>query len=178
MIIAVDCDDVLRDMVPQCCKVYNQKYDIHANLKEEDIKSWTMLDYMPKAKDIYKFFIDNAAAIFYNSPIKEEYKDLVDKIKEEGHQVAIVTHQFKGIEYLTAQWLNNNNINYDSLHFSKNKNIVNADILIDDRLENCQRFSSYNKRAFCVDAPWNQEWEGIRVHNTDEVIDVLKRYRF
>jgi len=180
MKIGIDCDDVLRDFVPKCLEIYNKKYNTNATL--EQVTEWTFDNVMPEIKDKIEFFLTNAKELFYDTTPRKDFINLPYYLKEHGHDVAIVTHQLKGIEDYTCQWLKKYNVPYDSLHFSNDKSLINLDVLVDDGLHNLNNLNHKKTMGLCVERPWNNNnrWEGIYVNNTDDVftvIDMLPLYK-
>ena len=77
-----------------------------------------------------------------------EIKDAIstiNKLKEEGNQIILLTsrpHGFKPMRNLTLQWLEQNNVNYDTLVFGcVNKamfcQVFNVDAIVDDKTKTC-----------------------------------------
>lgn len=105
--------------------------------------------------------------------------EAVRSLKDEGHKIHLVTARVGGdrglSERWTVEWLNDNNIPYDSLTFSQDKTIIPVDFALDDRAEN---FTALNLhcRAFLMDQPWNQHVRtDYRVHDAQQFVFEVHR---
>ena len=66
-----------------------------------------------------RFYKDNIERIVKGLKVKDGAKEYIDKLKEDGHSIYIITGRNNG-EYsdpynMTKEWLNNNSIYYDKL---------------------------------------------------------------
>ena len=99
------------------------------------------------------FYINNIERIVHELKVRNEAKEYIDKLKEDGHRIIIITGRDNG-EYsdpynMTKKWLNDNYIKYDKLiltnaykndqHGKSEKCIENnIDIMIDDSVNICR----------------------------------------
>ena len=171
MIINLDVDGVIRDLMTASIQVYKEQYDARFDLKHSQFINYDFNIMFPLMGDVPQFFKDNKNQLFLNARAYDGATYFVNSLKNSGHTIQIVTSQFKGTEGSTLQWLYDNKINYDSLHFTKNKNSVKGDILIDDCLDNLVQS---DKPVICVDRPWNQDWVGTRAYNYDEIVKYIE----
>jgi 5'(3')-deoxyribonucleotidase len=86
-----------------------------------------------------------------------------------------VTWQFSNInKKLTLDWLDALSIPYDDICFTKDKWMIQGDILIDDNPEFIlnEKDTSFK---YLVDQPYNQEcnFEGSRVKSLKEAVDLI-----
>ena len=108
-IIKIDCDGVLRDMLPAMCCIYTDYFDC---LNPDDITDYDINKIFTKCKDPYKFFFDtHAKHIYLNSQKCEKAKEAMDLLHEKGYHIIIVSNQptFENQLY-TLQWLKDNEI--------------------------------------------------------------------
>lgn len=174
MNINLDVDGVLRNMVTPSIQVYKEFYDPKANPKYEDVVDYDLSCCMPLISDYYYLFTKHGKYIFELAKPYVGAVDFVKELKRLKHKVAIVTNQVKGSEKYTLNWLYHNKIPFDSLHFVKDKGLVNGDLLIDDCIDNLISCSSYP--VACFDQPWNKEYEGLRFMNYDDALSWIKNY--
>lgn len=172
LLVGIDLDGVLRDIITPCCTIYNREHG--TEVKASDVKTWELNPAMPKIGNNKEFFIKHAKEIFQGGPTIPQTIDLCEKIKGAGHDVAIVTHQYPGIENYSCDWLQTNKVPYDSLHFIRDKQKVKTDILIDDGVHNLLNAVIYGQRPICMDQPWNQDWRGHRMFDTNTFMGYLK----
>lgn len=102
------------------------------------------------------------------------------KLNEEGYHLRIITSRFvkhgQNAQVIsdTAFWLDRNDIPYRDIMFVKDKPDVLADIYIDDSPENLTRLEAAGRKVIIFDAPYNQDLEGYRAKNWDEVYQLIK----
>lgn len=166
--ILLDVDSVLRNMVDKAIQVYNCFYDSNSNLIHSDIVDYDFRKQMPLIADLNQFFKAHAENVFYNARPYDGAIDFVKNLKKDGHDIHIVTNQLPGTEKYTLEWLMENQVPYKSLHFAKDKTILNGDMLIDDYVSNLEKCTN-GVTPICVNQPWNQQWEGIRMYNYEQL---------
>lgn len=98
-----------------------------------------------------EFYKNNIERIVKNLKVKDGAKEYIDKLRQEGHYICIITGRDNG-EYhdpygMTKEWLDNNLIQYDKLiltnSYTKNEKAIqclenNIDVMIDDSIGNCK----------------------------------------
>ena len=140
MRIGIDVDNVLRDTLKQVIKVGIEK-GAYKELKKADFKSYNIFRHVPLNESYESFFKSNAEELFYNAnPL--QYSNYVNKLGQDGHEVVIVTSQYRGLESLTLDWLKKNKIKYDEIDFTFNKSKIKLDILVDDYPSNLKSLDS------------------------------------
>lgn len=173
MIINIDVDGVLRDFMTASIDVYKKYFDPDCNVVHDDI---TQYDYRNKLPLIGKNYHNN----FYNKYPKEIYVDAkpYDDILEQlevlykHHTINIVTKQPVGLEKYTLEWLEKYNVKYHNIMFTQNKNLIRGDVLIDDYIDNLEKFTIGT--PVCMDQPWNQEWKGERIKILPKILEYEK----
>jgi 5'(3')-deoxyribonucleotidase len=108
------------------------------NLKYQDVKAF---DYDKIFKhDSLRYpelFLRYPKNIFEDAkPYEKNVSEIIENFQKNNYTIHIVTHQFKGLEKYTINWLYKHKIPYDYITFAKDKNVVKGDYLIDDRLKN------------------------------------------
>lgn len=162
MRIGIDIDCVCNNLVYEWIKRLNTTHEL--NIKYEDIKSYTIKKAFPMLtlEQIYKPFNDNN---FWSSllPVKDSVLYL-KKLIDDGHDVKLITAT--DINYMLAKidWV----LKYYP-YFNKNdvwmifdKNWINADILLDDCIDNLEGGEYV---AICYSQPWNENYTGLKVQN-------------
>ena len=117
-----------------------------------------------------------------NALPRENVKEVIDKLKEDGHEIYIVTardSEFHDDPYkLSKDWLDKNNIYYDRLIVNarekasvcKNENI---DLFIDDQLNNCLSVANVGiKTIMITDRIYNYN-EITQLQNWNEIYNYI-----
>lgn len=158
-IIKIDCDGVLRDLLPQMCKVYNKYFNEH--IEPENVLEYDLTNTFHKCMDIDGitpnkwFFDEHIHEIYVNSPVCHKSKESMDILHEKGYYIIIVSHQPENWhQAATLLWLEMNDIYYDSICFTEKKHIINGDIMVDDNV-NFLDICNKNERKILIGAPYN-----------------------
>lgn len=118
MRIGIDIDNVISFFDEELLKAflihndelgYNGEYNKDAEYITRGMFNWG-------EDKVKKFYVDNIEKIAKNLKVKEEAKEYIDKLKEDGHIICIITGRDNG-EYsdpynMTKEWLDNNSIYY------------------------------------------------------------------
>lgn len=164
MNICVDVDDVIRDFVPEVVREYNMQHGTHYNINQ--VIAWEVKETLPKMGDFRDWIFKNYTVLLNAPPIKGSIETLKELKKMNNINIYIATNQFKGLEALTVKWLNMHDVPYDGLFFSRNKFMLNGDVLIDDKIGNLEKF---NGRKILIDKPWNQSYQGTRIKSLSDI---------
>lgn len=133
------------------------------------------------------FYRNNIERIAKKLDIVDGAKKYIDKIKEEGNLIYIVTGRDNG-DYsdpinMTKDWLKKFNIYYDELFFTnaydkKSKAEIcvknHIDIMIDDSIGICTNCIDKGIKTFIMDTPYNRKADIPRVHSWKEIYEVIK----
>lgn len=101
--------------------------------------------------EIEHFFRNDRLEVVDNTKPRKNAKEVIQKLKEEGNNIYIVTartSRFDDIPFKRAKnWLDKNHIVYDKLIVEATDKVevcndLNIDIFIDDQLNNCINLSS------------------------------------
>lgn len=114
-----------------------------------------------------------------STPFKPKVSEYIDKIKNLGHEIIIITARDKTLyvdEYKTTiKELKNNNINYDKLicNFDKAKvcKTKKIDLFIDDSISNCNKVNQLGIKTILFNSKSNigDKTNLYRVDNWKEV---------
>lgn len=140
-------------------------------------------------EELWPFYLDNVERIAKNLEIKEGAKEYIEKLKEDGHTIVIITGRDNG-EYsdpynMTKKWLREKEIPYDKLILTKYKKekaekcIENGiDVMIDDSNSICRECYKKNITTLIMDKPCNREEKEItRVYNWKENYEFITNYK-
>lgn len=124
MKIAVDIDNVLSNFNEMLLKAF-LKHDKKLRNKgiinkNADYITRGMFDWTKEETD--DFYKNNIEDIVKNLDVIDGAKECIDKLREEGYKIYIVTGrdngEYKDSKSMTEVWLKENNINYDKLIFT------------------------------------------------------------
>ena len=180
MRITVGVDNVVRatiEFLHDLFKLSNPAFDEPF----QEIEEWDLRKF-DKDSTVLTLFFKNCTAsrVFTNANAPEipMAKETIAALRKDGHQIVFATHQNPGNEGHTLEWLRNHGFEYDALFFGENKSLVDADVIIDDRVETLQSFHKKNGTlAICFDQPWNRDWKGERVQTWQDVPELIKRHQ-
>lgn len=139
------------------------------------------------------FYLSNIERIAKKLKVKEGVREYIDKLREEGHAIYIITGRDNG-EYsdpynMTRKWLDDNLVKYDRLiltdaykndiHGKTEKCIENnIDIMVDDSLNICRDLKNTNVKTLIMDTPYNRECNDIeRVKDFKELYQYISTYK-
>ena len=143
--------------------------------------------------EVWPFYLKNIERIIKSLDVIEGAKEYIEKLKEDGHTIVIITGRDNG-EYadpynMTKEWLADKKIPYDKLVFTNSyKNDKNGktrkcfenniDIMIDDSAGICRDCFENNITTLIMDKPCNREEKEItRVHNWKEIYEFITNYK-
>lgn len=146
-----------------------------------------------KEGEVEAYYKDNIERIVNKLNVKRDAKKYIDKLKNDGHYIYIITGRDNG-EYSdpynnTKKWLDDKSIKYDKLiltnaykndeHGKSEKCIENnIDIMIDDSVNICKDCINYGITTLLMDTPYNRQINDItRVHNWKEIYDYITNYK-
>lgn len=136
-----------------------------------------------------RFWEENYETILNSVRTKYYAKEIIDKLKEDGHKIIIITARFStpkvDANKVTEKWLEDNRIYYDKLIVgAKEKGKVakenQIDIFIDDNLENCMAVRKEKIEVYLMDSNTNQRVDKKdieRVYSWPHLYQEIKKYQ-
>lgn len=139
-----------------------------------------------KEIDFAKQYYDK---VIVNTPVKDRVSEYINKIKEMGHSIIIITARDNNLYTdpykTTAEQLKKSNIYYDKLicTFDKAKACIEEqiDLMIDDSIQNCKAINNANVEVLLFSSKNNDNTNISfnRVNNWKEVYDyILKKSQY
>ena len=168
MRIGIDCDGVLRDLIPAIVDGIKTTHPQHAD-KILEPTSWDWDQWLPfwTNDETEKYVFEDNYLDFFGvecPPIKEAVEDwaiLRAWAIKHGHQLCLVSAQRDHCIEPTEAWLQKwGFVGFDEIHFTKNKWAVDVDVLIDDSPEKLEDFAKQSVTGgypICMKQSWNQE---------------------
>lgn len=186
MRIGIDVDDTLantKELIIEYAIEYDKKHFRNEGIIHPEIYDLSgMFNWTKEEKK--QFINDCMEEIASKVTIKDNAKEVLQKLKKEGHEIYIITYRtlkrYKDPYKTTEEWLIKNNIPYDKLIANSGpKGIVckkNAiQLLIDDNLTHCYDVLNYNIKSFVFDSEYNKESDLPRVYTWNDIYEKLKR---
>lgn len=192
--IGIDVDGVLTDL---------EKYQLHYgkkyfkninNIDETKIDIEDIFSVSKKEREI--FWIKYIWKYCLSIPARENAAAVFKKLKEEGHNLYIITSRAHATEEgitgklfrkMLFDWLDKEGIIYDDIELCREHGSeidkleackkFNIDIMIDDKAENVMTLAKICK-VLCFDAKYNKDCIGdniIRVHNFNEIYSEIEK---
>lgn len=128
------------------------------------------------------FWKENLEKIIKIVKPKKDAVDVINKLKQEGHNIIIITarwdRDYINSKQLSIEWLKKNNIKYDKIFTnmdSKKEIAINEkiDLFIDDSIPNCRAVSEAGIKCFLFKSIVNSKLEDSKkfdiVKSWDEI---------
>lgn len=176
MRIGLDMDDTICS-TNNTARKYVDNYCKDKSVKPEEI--WI--------NEILKqdFLINNLEKIYTSAPLKENAKNVINKLKEDGNEIIIITARSDKyvntkIEKLIEKYLNTNGITVDKIIINA-KDKVDAckeykiDLMLEDNLYNYNSLVSSGVTAALYDEENQHEDINNRIVNWKQLIDFTKK---
>lgn len=166
--IGIDLDSVLNNLHEEWLRRYNEDYN--DNLTPKDIKSFDIHKYVKCGMQIHKYL--NEVGFFRNLKPMPHAQEITKKLIR-YYDVYVVTATSPNNALEKSLWLREHfpHLNIDKLILSKDKSIINIDLLIDDAVHNIINFPN---QALVFDHAWNRNISGYeRVYNWQQIGDLL-----
>jgi 5'-nucleotidase len=167
--IAIDQDQVVADILQEWLRRYN--YDYNDTLTPEQIVEWNW-DHIVKpecGKKIYTYLDD--PELFANLQLIDESQEAIYELSK-NYEIFFVTAPFNPNNVVPKhEWLRRyfSFVPERNYVFTRNKSIVRANWLIDDKPGN---FIDFYGEGLLFDAPHNQKYTGEerRFYNWQEIV--------
>ena len=183
MRIGIDCDGVLRDFIPDVINQINKTHPQHSD-KILVPESWDWETWLPfwTEDETEKFvFEDNFEKLFGPKAnvipsVLEDWPILKAWAARNGHELVLVSAQRPHCEEPTTDWLEHWGFKgWDEMYYTKNKHLIDVDILIDDSPEKLEMFTNEsvnNGRAICMKQSWNKQCQNSTM-SIDRLSDII-----
>lgn len=190
LIVGVDLDGVLGNFTLATRSYIAKKQGISVETVPE-ITQWDMWIDLKMEKDVFWDLVRQGiieGEIFSNDPViirdGETYEEMYQVLKRfcTMHDVYIVTaRNTPGCEtqsrVATFKWLEEKwpGMPWSGIIISNDKTCINADIFIEDSVDNMKALLEAGTLPICMDQPWNQDWPAERITKWSELEPLLER---
>ena len=173
MVIKIDMDGVVRNIFDEMCAIYNNVFGTH--LCVDDIFDYDVDVVFTEIKENIGisaadyFFKLYAVRLFYESDPYDGVKEALEKLRDEGHKVVIVTWQYTLDNKLnTLRFLDRHNIPYDDICFTRDTWLIddNPEFITDERDKS---------RKIMINMPYNKncDFSCDRANDLQESVNMI-----
>ena len=185
--IGIDIDDTITDS-SSLIKEYVEKYD--GDYSDEQILKNRMQDIIRgffNHEAIVKFFLEHAREIARNVKVRPDAKEMIEKLKSEGHEIIIITARtnkyYKNAKRFCRNYLDKHKIPYDKVLTGQIYKInacveEEIDIMIDDGVDTCDDLNRNGIKALLYSTEVNKDIKTIspRVYTWKETYEKINNY--
>ena len=180
MKIAIDIDDTLTNTKENQIKLWKEFYNKNPkeNYSEElphNINEFDAGEYIGLFWDTYR------EQLSFNSTYKKDTSIIIDKLKEEGHELCIVTSRpddrYENLKEKIAIALKEHNIHIETIHTNaRDKGTYckdhNFDLLIDDSIKQIQSAKNNGLKTILFNEI--KDYEGLQTNNWKDLYNIIK----
>ena len=157
MIIGIDIDDTITNH----CEVWFDIYNKHFKTNEDkeihlsDAYKWDFYnEYSASTKEHLFCALDCREEYYKNLKILDNVKKTISELLESGNQVILISATSKGFQEEKKKWILKelSMLTEDDIMFTQQKNLINVDLMIDDKLEEASNFKC---PYILFRRPWN-----------------------
>lgn len=191
MRIGMDLDDTITktdEILFKYAKIYNKEEKILFNINREE---WNLTKAFGwNEENIKEFFSKYLKSIYEKAEIKENAKERINKLKDDGNEIIIITARdtksLKEVQEVCKDWLINNKINVDKIvvdgEDKAQKCLENKiDIFIDDNICNCENvYNNLKIPVLLMNSRYNKDYQNPkikRVYNWNEIYNEICKYK-
>ena len=191
MRIGIDLDDTITktdEILFKYAKIYNEEEKILFNINREE---WNLTKAFGwNEENIKEFFSKYLKSIYEEAEIKENAKERINKLKDDGNEIIIITARdtksLKEVHEVCKDWLINNKINVDKIvvdgEDKAQKCLENKiDIFIDDNICNCENvYNNLKIPVLLMNSRYNKDYQNPkikRVYNWNEIYNEICKYK-
>lgn len=191
MRIGIDLDDTITktdEILFKYAKIYNKEEKILFNINREE---WNLTKAFGwNEENIKEFFSKYLKSIYEKAEIKENAKERINKLKDDGNEIIIITARdtksLKEVHEVCKDWLINNKINVDKIvvdgEDKAQKCLENKiDIFIDDNICNCENvYNNLKIPVLLMNGRYNKDYQNPkikRVYNWNEIYNEICKYK-
>lgn len=171
MNIGIDIDDTISDTFESAI-IYAKEY-IENELKRNPVIDMTKVRDHYYIRDMFNlsneeaedFWVKYYIKIIDNVKPKNLCVEMINKLKEEGNKIVIITARWNGENIdafkISENWLKRYNLNFDKMYVGiENKAEIaikeNIDLFIDDSIRNCEEVSAVGIKSYLFNSETNK----------------------
>jgi hypothetical protein len=146
-------------------------WNYYEEWKKPDGSYYTFAEY----KEIVDYGVDKGI-VFGPGFFRPNAKESIDRVRAKGHKVVILTDRFFGSDpenshRNTYAAFKDEGIEFDEIHFTKDKTSVHVDTMVEDKLENYDALIAAGIPTWLINRAWNEVPGGDARKRISDVID-------
>lgn len=141
-------------------------------------EEWKKEDGSPYTFEEFKAIVDYGVdrGIVFSGHFRPNAVETVGRIARMGHEIIIATDRFFGTNpenshRNTIEAFRRAGIEYDELHFVRDKTSVDVDVMVEDRIENYDPLVEKGVPTWLINRAWNQVPGGDLRNRIDDIKD-------
>lgn len=193
MRIGIDIDGVLTDLEGFYRDYVTRYRFLHGVKGNININEYMICDayHISKEQDI-DFFTNDFKEYENKYRARPFASEIIKKLKDEGNEIYIITARWKSdrddeegkrVRSIVLKWLEENDIYYDDIYFTKGDKTIyckdlNIDVMIEDTPSNIENISK-KLPVICYDAQYNKHCNGnniIRCYSWYDIYEKLRNF--
>ena len=186
MVIGIDMDDTICSTNEKIIEEAD-KYDkeVLGGTGIKDIKAYEftkMMDWPKEMKGV--FFQDKLEFIMDNAQIKDNAKEVINKLHDEGFKIVIISFRkgkyIKNPYKLTKDYLDRHNVHYDKIYVDTGSKVdecinENVKLFIDDKESHCEDVSKLGIDVILFTNEYNHDENRFtRKDNWNDIYEYIK----
>jgi hypothetical protein len=125
-------------------------------------------------KELVDWGVDNGYV--FSGHFRPNAVESVKRISDLGHEIIIVTDRFFGSDpenshKATIEAYARAGIEYDELHFTRDKTSVPVDVMVEDKIENYDALIANGTPCYLINRAWNKVEGGDARNRIDDISD-------
>ena len=176
----IDLDGVMGNVSHSIINYINGIY--WTDFTERDITAYYIWDWFPEMSKERAISMFKNPGFYLNMPPLDKAIKSVNKLKEDGWWIDIVTARDWGCLTVTVDWLRDEGVKFDRLSFvdsDKKLSYANEekfDFFVEDKPSTAKQLTKVVPLVYLVDAPYNKKLNNgvIRVKNLAEMLNSLQ----
>ena len=183
MRIGIDIDDTITDSWEYLIPHYASLFNLDEKKLPKSLPYYNAVKDIISLDDYYKILVPIHDKYSNEIPLKDNVKEVIDKLYELGHTTYFITS--RGSSYsdsydTTKKYLDSHGIKYEKLYtYTKDKAEIclqeKIDLYIDDSFKHCTNVKSKGIDVLMYDTYYNQEYKEFKhVHSWNEIYKYIK----
>lgn len=191
MIIGIDIDNVISDLDKTFLEEFlkEDKNKRNKGIVNPSAEHMTQGMFDWTQDEIDNFLVNNMERMSMSFELIPQSKYYINKLKDDGNKIIIITGRgnriFKNPEKVTKKWLENKEIYYDKLIFTKSSNKIEecknakVDIMLDDRPKIVKKLRENNINAYVVRTRYNENYslDMPMLLNWEDIYSFIKKMK-
>ena len=186
MNIGFDIDDTLTNGKFYAKKFYEEYKKIsQRNLDEKKKTHFVIKAYLSINRKLDEALHNFKQQFLKEMPISEDAKLVLEKLKQEGHTVFVITKRFSNKPYKRSiKLLKDNDLPYDKLIINAGNKLQacknnNIDLFIDNSVSICDNLNKNGVNAYLITTYFNKHKKTIspRVNSLTEFLEIVLNYQ-